>query len=56
MKIYENPIINVSLFDAENVVTQASQPTPPEPELTAVQQAQNAAAEKYGTNVIAVTF
>ncbi|MGN0164022.1 MAG: hypothetical protein ACI4EA_10680 [Candidatus Ornithomonoglobus sp.] len=57
MKRYENPIINVSLFDRENVVTEASQIPPAEPELTAVEQAINAANGAYGEgNVIKVTF
>lgn len=56
MKRYENPIISVSLFDSENVVTDASQITPPA-ELTAVEQAVKAANEKYGEgNVLKVTF
>lgn len=43
MKRYENPMLNISLFDAENVVTDGSQPTPPA-ENTAVDMAMSEAA------------
>ena len=57
MKKFENPIINVSLFDVENIVTNGSDVKPPV-QKTAVEQA----LEEAGTLVagskdtIQVTF
>lgn len=52
MKNYENPIISVSLFDVENVVTESGMP-----EQTAVEQANDFAEATYGAaNIIKVTF
>ena len=53
MKRYEDPIINVSLFDVENIVTSSGA----EPASTAVNQAVTAATASYGEeNVISFTF
>lgn len=57
MKRYENPIIDVSLFDTENVVATGSITPEPDPQNeTAVRQALDAAGTAYGTNLIRVTF
>lgn len=55
MKKYINPIINVSLFDAENIVTIASQNPP---EQTALEQAQAyvTGLDTEGKRTITVTF
>lgn len=55
MKKYEAPMLNVSLFDAENVVTDGSQPTPPGN--TAVDMAlQDAAGIATSANTFSVVF
>lgn len=54
MKRYENPLLNVSLFDAENIITASGET--PEPEMTAIEKAQADAAKRHTAGVITVTF
>ncbi len=46
MKIYENPVINITEFDAENIVTNSG------PDPTAFDQAQGAAADAVGEDKV----